>query len=124
MTKHNIGSLVRKYYELKKLTPEEQAAALREILRSDIAHWWDIYEHGCNDPAWPDGTNLNLVRMHIIREVQNLKKLGEDVSGVHIPPAVDEELMIPHGEYFESRSKWLKQQGHRVRVADTETSLF
>ncbi len=29
-------------------------------------HWEDIYENGCFAPSWPDGTNLNLVRNHML----------------------------------------------------------
>ncbi len=35
-------------------------------LRKSYEQWKDIYENGCNDPTWPDGVNLNLVRNHII----------------------------------------------------------
>jgi hypothetical protein len=36
-----------------------------EMLEKEFAHWEHLYEHGCTDPFWPDGMNLNLVRNHI-----------------------------------------------------------
>ena len=35
-------------------------------MRQSIHHWKDINQNGCNDPFWTDGTNMNLVRNHII----------------------------------------------------------
>lgn len=41
---------------------EQYCAGIRE----EIARWKQINENGCNDPFWSDGTNMNLVRNHII----------------------------------------------------------
>ena len=47
----------------KELNPIEEYAT--QIVR-EINQWNYILENGCNDPFWPDGTNLNLTRNHII----------------------------------------------------------
>lgn len=47
----------------KKLNPIEEYAT--QIVR-EIGRWNYILENGCNDPFWPDGTNMNLTRNHII----------------------------------------------------------
>lgn len=39
---------------------------LAESLRESYARYCHIAEHGCSDPLYEDGTNLNLVRNHII----------------------------------------------------------
>lgn len=50
----------------KKLTPEQEIQQYRECLMEEYEHWGEIKMHGCNDPAWTDGQNLNLVKSHII----------------------------------------------------------
>lgn len=44
-----------------EVTPQVYAMQIRYCYK----HWKDIYNNGCNDPFWCDGTNLNLVRNHI-----------------------------------------------------------
>lgn len=64
----------------KRLNPIEEYAA--QIVR-EIGHWNYILENGCNDPFWPDGTNLNLTRNHIIsykREIADRIKQLEEFS--------------------------------------------
>lgn len=50
----------------KKLTPEQEIQQYRECLMEEYEHWGEIKMHGCNDPAWTDGQNMNLVKSHII----------------------------------------------------------
>jgi hypothetical protein len=50
----------------------------RELAR-DYERWKDIYENGCPDPGWPDGTNLNLKRVHVLVSKRGLESLlGDD----------------------------------------------
>lgn len=39
--------------------------------------WTNIYTNGCSDPFWPDGTNLMLVRNHILFAKRGLKEYCE-----------------------------------------------
>ena len=88
-----------------------QIAALEAQVDADVAHWRDLRENGCNDPFWPDGVNLNLVRNHIIyglRKIAELRGSERQLSmfdllapgiGIanqeeRIPPKVDDNLMI------------------------------
>ena len=57
--KKNLDTLVQKYLQLKPLGNEDAIAARREYARRELEHWQDIFEHGCSDPAWPDGCNYN-----------------------------------------------------------------
>lgn len=99
-------------------------AARREYARRELEHWQDMFEHGCNDPAWPDGCNLNLTRNHIIAALSDLRDLGEDTSGEYVPPEVASGLMIPGGKWFKARCDSFKQMGQRVQVAGAEIPLF
>lgn len=122
--KKNLDALVQKYIQMKPLGNEDAIAARREYARRELEHWQDMFEHGCSDPAWPDGCNLNLTRTHIIATLRSLRDLGEDTSGEYIPPKVENSLMIPAGRWFKVRCDRFKQAGQRVQVAGAEISLF
>lgn len=122
--KKNLDTLVQKYLQLKPLGNEDAIAARREYARRELEHWQDIFEHGCSDPAWPDGCNLNLTRNHIIAALRSLRDLGEDTSGEYVPPEVASGLMIPAGKWFKVRFDRFKQAGQRVQIAGIEISLF
>ena len=46
----------------KKKVQEDYGKSLLE----SYARWRHLYENGGQDPTWPDGVNINLVRNHII----------------------------------------------------------
>ena len=50
----------------KTISANEQIKSLCNRIHADTQRWIDINENGCWDPSWPDGTNMNLVRRHII----------------------------------------------------------
>ncbi len=54
---------------------DQKLADARAELEADIARWHDIYEHGCSDPFWPDGVNLDLKRNHIINDLRVIAEL-------------------------------------------------
>mgnify|MGYP000847428258 CR=1 FL=1 len=47
------------------MAKKKQQEDYEKSLQESFDRWQHIYEHGCQDPFWPDGTNLNLVRTHI-----------------------------------------------------------
>ena len=53
---------------MAKYIPPEQMAAqqIQAELDREFQRWNDIACSGCQDPTWPDGVNMNLVRNHII----------------------------------------------------------
>lgn len=51
-----------KYIPPEKMTIEQ---ILIEI-ENEYARWNHIANNGCQDPFWPDGCNMNLIRNHII----------------------------------------------------------
>ena len=124
MEKKKLDIIVQKYLQLKPLSNRDAITARREYARRELERWRDIFEHGCSDPAWPDGCNLNLIRNHIIAALNGLRDLGEDTSGEYVPPEVANGLMIPTGRWFKVRCDRFKQMGQRVQVAGAEISLF
>ncbi len=90
----------------KKLTPNEELRRLEQELLEAGLHWVDIYENGCSDPHWTDGTNLNLVRNHCLYYVHQITELCEkysmplpDILPFPIPDKVDPDYMAPNGRY-------------------------
>lgn len=45
---------------------------LEKDLHNELHRWNTLYNFGGNDPSWPDGVNLNLVRNHILYLVEKL----------------------------------------------------
>lgn len=124
MTEKKLDTLVQKYLQLKPLSDKDAIAARREYARRELEHWRDMFAHGCGDPAWPDGCNLNLTRNHILAALRGLQDLGEDVSGEYVPPEVASGLMIPAGQWFKVRCERFEQTGWRLQIAGAEISLF
>ena len=54
---------------------EQRLSEIMAILDDDIQRWNFIKEHGCSDPTWPDGVNMNLVRNHVICDLRVLYEL-------------------------------------------------
>lgn len=69
----------------KKLTPEQELQQYRESLIESFERWGEIRLHGCNDPAWTDGQNMNLVKNHIIWHSFKIMEICA-VSGLPLPP--------------------------------------
>lgn len=81
---------------------KKQQEDYEKSLRESFDRWQFIYEHGCNDPGWPDGTNLNLVRNHILhykRQIEETMEPGAYPEIYHraLPPEVSGDYMaIPN----------------------------
>lgn len=74
----------------RKKTLQEQISAEANEIRRGIAHWCYMREYGCSDPSWPDGTNMNLTRNHVIYGKRRLEELCAE-AGVDLP----EEYYLP-----------------------------
>lgn len=72
---------------MKKKSPENQFEELKTALYSDYERWKDIYENGCSDPCWSDGSNLELVRNHILYDKQALSDfcMFHNISFICLP---------------------------------------
>ena len=83
----------------KKKPQTDYAAELQKAHE----HWADIYKHGCHDPSWADGCNLNLVRNHIYYYRSKIEETmsPEDYPAVYfkeIPPEMDRDYMARQDE--------------------------
>lgn len=58
----------------KIICPEERLKQLEDNFVKETQEWEYIHEYGCQDPFWPDGTNLNLIRNHCIYFIEQIKK--------------------------------------------------
>lgn len=84
----------------RKKTLQEQISTEAETIKREIAHWCYMRGHGCSDPHWPDGCNMNLTRNHVIYSKQRLEELcaqaGCDLPEEYylpIPPKVSDQYM-------------------------------
>ena len=81
---------------MKNRLDDDPAAELVER----FARWDFLYQHGCSDPTWSDGVNLNLVRNHIIYAKRQLEE--------STPPEVDQNYMARADEIRSNVQKSLK----------------
>lgn len=61
--------------------------------------WAYVYEHGTTDPFWEDGTNLNLVRNHVLYYRGKIEETlsPENYPPIYfkeVPPVVDQNYMV------------------------------
>ena len=104
---------------MKQKTPDQKLKELCSYIIRERNHWNYINEHGCNDPFWPDGCNMNLTRNHILsyrNEIANCCKehnlpLPEEYF-LKVPPEVDDNYMANFNQ--KARADRLKQQGNTL----------
>lgn len=72
--------LAKESVQMKKRTKEQVIRDLRQNILHEIDHWENINRNGCNDPFWPDGTNMNLTRNHIIYTKRQIAQICEEHS--------------------------------------------
>lgn len=54
-----------------------ELARLTRDLTNSFARWEFLHEYGGQDPFWPDGVNLDLVRNHILSYKESIRELVE-----------------------------------------------
>lgn len=82
---------------------------LAEEMADSFERWEFLMEHGGSDPFWADGTNMNLVRNHIMYyKNKMLDEYGTDYEKYpeifyrELPPEVDSNYMARAGEIKDS----------------------
>ncbi len=75
---------------MKKKTPEQEIKECAEGIVSSLRRWKCINENGCNDPAWQDGMNMNLVRNHILYYKKKISEICTE-NNISLP----EESYLP-----------------------------
>ena len=118
----------------RKLTKEEQLNDYREQIRERIERWETLRKAGCSDPFWCDGSNLNLVRNHIIYNKGKVMEICEELGlplpeeyYFPIPPKLPKDFMVNLKQT--ERVKRLRQFGCRIvtkapNYDNTQLSLF
>ena len=113
---------------------DEQLNKYCDQIKSEIAHWKHINECGCNDPFWPDGCNMNLVRNHIIYYRGKIEELCME-QDMTLPPEyylpVPKEVSSAYMAHYnqKERVQRLQQTGKmlvrkRNEYDDYQLSLF
>lgn len=108
----------------------ETAESIRADALKELERWNAIRKNGSNDPFWPDGVNLNLVRNHIIYANRRLKELSSapvqlsmfsdcerliddgSVDLVPLPPEAPNDFMARKGEILQGARKALSILGN------------
>lgn len=88
------------------MAKKKQQEDYEKQLRASFDHWQNLYEYGGQDPFWPDGALLNLVRNHIyyykykIEETMEPKAYPE-IYHRAIPPEVPKDYIAGADEIRE-----------------------
>lgn len=98
---------------------KEELEKYRKELVKDIEQWQYINEHGCNDPHWTDGDNMNLVRNHIIHDKQIIFAVCEETG----EPLPEEYYLATPPEVSSKYMNNLKQKSRVERLAFTNGRL-
>ena len=84
---------------------EKEKENLTEELTKSFEHWEHLKEHGGSDPSYADGTNMNLVRNHIMYYKNKIvEEYGADYEKYpeifyrEVPPEVNQNYMARAGE--------------------------
>ncbi len=98
---------------MARYVPVEQRSdsEIREEISRIYEQWNHIAQHGGQDPFWPDGVLMNLLRNHIIyfnRELDRRKSDQRQMSmfeaastseQCELPPELPDNLMVLNGTY-------------------------
>jgi hypothetical protein len=80
-----------------------KAKSVEDELQQSLSRWQYLYQHGCTDPFWPDGVNLNLVRNHVIyfkNKIEEARPCGKYPAIYYqaTPPEVDNNYVVEAGQ--------------------------
>lgn len=92
--------------EMDKLSNKK----LEESLKREFERWDHLYKYGGSDPNWEDGTNLYLVRNHIInyRREMDSRSFFPEIYKREVPPNVPMDYMARKSEIKENALKTLR----------------
>lgn len=97
-------------------------------LRKEYGRWKELFCQGGQDPFWPDGVNLNLVRNHIIACRTALEQEGGTMPEEYVwsvPPEVPTDYMARGKEIWyraiESYKKYIADENYQYLKGVSET---
>lgn len=84
--------------------------SLDEQLKQEYDRWNHLYTYGGQDPNWPDGYNMYLVRNHIIHIKKDMEEAGHLTETYYreLPPEVDRDYMARADEIRKNAKKSLE----------------
>lgn len=93
---------------------EKSKKSIIDELRKDYDRWNFLYVNGGSEPFWSDGSNLNLVRNHILNDKRRCKELLEESElpeefFLPTPNEVDQNYMANPEEIREKAKKSLEE---------------
>ena len=91
----------------------KKSKELGRNIAESLAHWNYLKEHGGQDPFWSDGTNMNLVRNHVIFYKKQCESELDPKDyppeyQLETPPEVDNAYMARPEEIRENAQKSLE----------------
>ena len=96
---------------------KERIESYCEEMRKSIERWKDINKNGCNDPFWADGSNMNLVRNHIIYYKHMISEICKE-----------NQISLPDEYYFsippEVNNHYMANRKQKERVKRLESTGF
>lgn len=99
---------------MKNKTLEQELKEHRDRIIEEREDWKYINEHGCNDPSWPDGSNMNLVRNHILYSREKIEEICKETC----MPLPEEYFLPVPPEVPENYMATLKQKERVKRLRD------
>lgn len=74
---------------------KDKKTEIEQNLIQEHAEWKNLYKYGGQDPFWPDGCNLNLIRNHIIHYRKRMEEIGYYPESYYwdVPREVDDNYM-------------------------------
>jgi hypothetical protein len=110
---------------VKKKTPQIQLQDLIDDIRREFKQWHSIYNNGCNDPFYSDGTNLNLVHNHIYYDKNEMLAICSEYK-INLPEEYYQPTPEVSNDYFANpksdRAKRI-QRDDGVRLSNNTTKV-
>lgn len=86
---------------MTKKEKKEYKSTIEDLERKFESYYY-VMRHGTNDPFWPDGSNLWLIRNHIIYDKRKIKEICEtnnipvpNIAKRLTPEEVSQDYMAP-----------------------------
>jgi hypothetical protein len=84
----------------KKKTPQQEVYEIAERVTGTVASWKSHKVNGCNDPFYPDGLNMNLLRNHLFYYKRKIRELCAEHNLLLPPEAFTPDLPYTDCNYF------------------------
>lgn len=107
----------------RTISANEQIKSLCNRINADTQRWININENGCWDPSWPDGTNMNLVRRHIIWSKTNIAEICIK-NGLPLPEEYFSPVPPEVSDFYMANPKRADEMLIRPKVITSKKAVF